>query len=593
MSTKIKKNKDQEIRRKEEMSAEKPKRFASWVLAAFAVIILVVFPIYYRDYYFDIMEAKYIFYWVLALIVIGLCLIAGVWFAFSDAKYGGRAVKKFFRAVFTGGYSRSRTWLMLLIFWVCAAISTLCSDYLYESFWGNEGRYSGLFLITLYCVTTALVAGFGKVRRGFMDLFLLSSAFVAIFGITDFFQVDLLGFRGAAAGIPELDHFISSIGNVNNYTAFLALSVAVGCSFFGLEKKRGRTIWYFALVLIFFIALFTGQSDNAFLSLAATMVLLPFVLFRRREGVVRYLILLGTIFLTMRIAAFWYLTGDGSTLAISGLVEIIGGTPASILGAVVFYLLAIFLAVRFHKNPASSVPVPELVSGADEDLAGETEPGMEKLIRFWKYFIAVCFIVMVLVLIAANTIIGEEKLGNLAEYLVFNDSWGTDRGYCWRIGIESYLQQPFIHRLFGFGPDTYGILTWNFRSDSIQNLGVYYESAHNEFLQYLVTIGPIGTVAYILFLAGAIRTILARQKKLPWLLAPAAAVLAYNIQAIINIGMPIVTPIMWMMIGIGLAGCRNDWQLALPARSARRKKSPEPEGTDKKAASQDKGENKS
>jgi len=76
----------------------------------------------------------------------------------------------------------------------------------------------------------------------------------------------------------------------------------------------------------------------------------------------------------------------------------------------------------------------------------------------------------------------------------------------------------------------------------------------------------------ILFLAGAVRKMLRRQKELPWLLAPAAAVLAYNIQAIINIGMPIVTPIMWAMIGIGLAGCRKDWKLDLPGKWFRRGK---------------------
>ena len=36
-------------------------------------------------------------------------------------------------------------WL-LIIFLVVCIISTCQSDYLYESFWGNEGRYSGLFL---------------------------------------------------------------------------------------------------------------------------------------------------------------------------------------------------------------------------------------------------------------------------------------------------------------------------------------------------------------------------------------------------------------------------------------------------------------
>ena len=569
MSKKIVKTDASKIREEEEKLAEKPKMAAGRILALYAAVILLVFPVYYRDYYFDIMEAKYVFYWVLSLVTIGICLLIGAGFAVRDRqKFGGRAVRRFFRNAVTGGREGSRTWLMLLVFWVCAGIATLCSDYLYESFWGNEGRYSGLFLITIYCVTTALLAGFGRFRRGFMDLFLLSSLFVAVFGITDFFQLDILGFRGAAAGIPELNHFISSIGNVNNYTAFLALSIAVGMSFFGLEKRRGLSVWYFVLTVVFLTAQFTGQSDNAFLSLAATMALLPFVLFRRKAGIVRYLVLLGTIFRTMRLAAFWYNTYQGATLDISGLVKIVGSSPLSVAVAAIFYAIAAVLSFRWKKDGAEG----SLDPGADRDLDGSADAGLGKVVLAWKYLVIAALALLVLVLIYTNFIADPDSLGDLAQYLVFNDAWGTDRGYCWRIGMESYLKQPFLHRLFGFGPDTYGILTWNFRSDSIKNLGVYYESAHNEFLQYLVTIGPVGTAAYILFLAGAVRKMLRRQKELPWLLAPAAAVLAYNIQAIINIGMPIVTPIMWSMMGIGLAGCRKDWKLDLPGKWFRRGK---------------------
>lgn len=50
----------------------------------------------------------------------------------------------------------------LLVFLLIAGISTIRSDYVYESFWGNEGRFSGLVLLSLYgaayfCVTRLAV----------------------------------------------------------------------------------------------------------------------------------------------------------------------------------------------------------------------------------------------------------------------------------------------------------------------------------------------------------------------------------------------------------------------------------------------------
>ena len=91
----------------------------------------------------------------------------------------------------------------------------------------------------------------------------------------------------------------------------------------------------------------------------------------------------------------------------------------------------------------------------------------------------------------------------VVQYLVFDDDWGTNRGYCWRIGWQSYRELPFLHQLFGFGPDTYGILTWDFRQDALDRYGVFYESAHNEYLQYLVTMGPLALASYLAFLGGA------------------------------------------------------------------------------------------
>ena len=40
----------------------------------------------------------------------------------------------------------------LILFIILASLSTILSDYKFESFWGNEGRFSGLFLYLPVCV---------------------------------------------------------------------------------------------------------------------------------------------------------------------------------------------------------------------------------------------------------------------------------------------------------------------------------------------------------------------------------------------------------------------------------------------------------
>lgn len=49
----------------------------------------------------------------------------------------------------------------------------------------------------------------------------------------------------------------------------------------------------------------------------------------------------------------------------------------------------------------------------------------------------------------------------------------------------------------------------------------------------------------------------AKWKECAWILAPVLAVLCYGAQAVVNINLPIATPIMWAMLAIGLALTRE------------------------------------
>ncbi len=55
--------------------------------------------------------------------------------------------------------------------------------------------------------------------------------------------------------------------------------------------------------------------------------------------------------------------------------------------------------------------------------------------------------------------------------------------------------------MFGHGPDTFGVITvQNFWDDMLNTTSQKYENVHNEYLQYLVTIGAVGLTAYLAFL---------------------------------------------------------------------------------------------
>ena len=116
-----------------------------------------------------------------------------------------------------------------------------------------------------------------------------------------------------------------------------------------------------------------------------------------------------------------------------------------------------------------------------------------------------------------------------------------------------------MHKLFGYGPDTFGILTTgNFFSDMLQSAqGQLFDNAHNEYLQYLVTIGALGLLTYVAFLAAAGRRMIAGKNENGYIVGCLFAVLCYVVQALVNLSLPIATPVMWLLLSVGMAACRN------------------------------------
>ncbi|WP_125143149.1 O-antigen ligase family protein [Clostridium transplantifaecale] len=511
------------------------------IMAVFTLVVLVVFPLYYHNYYFDILKAKYKFYWITVVAMAVICLIVALVFLFVDRmEYDGVNTKRFFSHFRLGSLKKQpAAYKFLILFLILAAISTLLSDYKFESFWGNEGRFSGLFLISLYALGVFMIGKLGKIKKWYLDLFLLSGVLVCLFGITDYFRMDLLHWKAGVTS-TQADSFTSTLGNINTYTAYVALVLGVACGLFTTEKNIFRNIWYFMVLLIGFFAIITGQSDNAYLALGAVFALFPLALFATRKGIIRYITVIASFMSVIKVIDEINKKMAEKVIGLSGIFDVLVRHKYLEVIVIALWLLVAVLYI------------------GDRVLMKDKEDKVGKWLRItWFCLIAAGVAAVIAVLYDANFGPNPEKYSSLSRYLIFNDSWGTNRGYCWRIGWESYMQQPLIHKLFGFGPDTFGILTWPFRQDSLDTYGVFFESAHNEYFQYLVTMGPFTMIAYILFLVSSCARMFRFAKVQPWLLAPLGATVCYGAQALVNINLPIATPVMWALLAVGLAMCKN------------------------------------
>lgn len=524
-----------------------------WVMAMFTI-----FPLIYNDFYFDILQTKYYTVLTLSIIMI-LALIVICGFAGGFKNFFDNLNKKGFVVWFKEEFS---IWdICIMVFWLMSALSTaFAGRFIMESITGDKGRYSGLLLISIYVIlyfTVSRMFSFGKV---YFTVFLAVSIPVCLFGYTDYFNMDILGFKEKIS--PEQwPIFTSTIGNINTYTAVLAFYIAIAGTLFittpfksdnGRGESIGKIVFYYVIMLMNFIALAMGTSDNGYLTLAAFFSLVPFVAFRTMEGVRRFLLTIFTYLLGIKIIQLINISYAGKVLGISGLYDFISDFKYLDLVIVALAIVVIIMYVLEYKK---------------KEKRRDNEALLRSLRYIWLAILVIVFAAIVFMGMKINSDVtaAKEKYGALADYFVFNDSWGTFRGYIWRAAVEEYMKFPLLHKIFGSGPDTFGLYIGLLRNEEMTSVtGQFFDATHNEYIQFLFTLGPIATIAYILALilpsVEALRTrlfYLRDNTMLPYLYACAIAVICYATQAVVNLNLPVVTPFLWIFLSIMVAILRD------------------------------------
>lgn len=519
-------------RNKNDMSADSfgsidkndKKSFLSGLLGVYVILIGFGLPLAVRDRYYDILVFKYYYFSFCTIAMILLLTLYSVTVGFKGTVSKIRNIRV---SELVKKLTAADRFILLYLF--IAAVSTVTSDYVYESFWGNEGRYTGLFLITWYILSYFCVSRLWKFKNWYVDLILLSGVLVCAFGITDYFNMDILHFKEHMLPV-EKPMFTSSLGNINTYTAYVGMITAIASVLFGTEKRQKYIIWYYFCVVVCFFAIIMGVSDNAYLSLAALFGALPLYLFNTKKGIRRYLIII-TTFLTVAQCIGWINVVFGDRVlgidSAFNLVMEFRGLPYLVL------LLWIGIAIWYII-----------------DIKRKTQ---EKNFGNVFRYIWLGLMVMILLLISyffydSNVAGHADKYSSLSNYLVFNDDWGTHRGYIWRNAMECYFNLPMLKKIIGYGPETFGILLLKKTAGNPYNQ--IFDSAHNEYLHVLITVGIAGLIAYVGFLLAFIKRSITKQKNSPYIMALVFGVICYCAQATVNINLPIVAPFLWLFIGM-------------------------------------------
>ena len=502
----------------------------------YVLFYLCIFPLCIHEKYYDILTFRFSLFWMPTLVYGCIFLLLGIIYLISDALHNkGININSLFQEFKPTATDIAFT-VLILIF----SISTACAEYPYEAFWGDRGRNQGLLLWLMFYIAYILITRFYKYKKWHLYAYMLFSSIVCIWGIFNYFMISF----GMFDGTDPLNayKFVSSIGNINTYNGYTAIFYGVAAVAFMLATKTYDNIFSFIMLLIVTFAHIMGKSDNAILSTAAVWLVIPLLFIKNWSQVSKFF----TVIL-MFIASLKGIYMISSV----GIPTMNDENPSTIIALGDKGIVTVLLVVVLLAAVATGYYG---VKGRDM-----SDKVLKRLKKAWITLIAIGFITVITILILANKGVHPEIWEPYKNILIFNDEWGTFRGLNWRLAMEYWNNDASLFaKIFGYGPDTYYIITMDRFFDIMYwNDYGYFDSVHNEYLEYMLTVGIAGLIAYVAFLSTAVKEMLSSHKNEAGMVA--VGVIAYAVQAVVNIAIAITTPVLMilMFVGIAAAGIKS------------------------------------
>lgn len=541
----------------------------------YTLLLMAGFPLFMTDKYYNIQDSKMyfvIFATALCFSAIMLLLISG---AFRAVRKGtGNKCRN--KISSTAGKSEKGCGLKALIkrylcaadlfaigFFIILIISTLSSNWIYEAFWGNMGRYQGLYLWIFYFAGYIMISRFYKPKHWHMDVFIAAGFLVCAWGVLDFFYMSPIGWQKQAVNYGAFD-FSSTIGNVNLLTAFEGMILGIAAVMFIGEKNAIRSIFYYIAAFTAMLGIICGFSDNALISLGAVICFVPFYAFKDRKGIIRYLAILAGI------AGALVLTGsliESGIKTVSrqhwGLLLELCAEHADLTRQIFTAAAAVLIAAGILYAATNKIIKKKDAETADaSEKSGKTAQCFDrkmarKLRIIWCVLGVAAVCVVIYIFYDANTGGHPDRYAPYSTYLIFNDNWGTRRGYNWNLAFRYMKEFTLQKKLFGAGPETYPIYTYTYDYYNMVNaFDEVYDSPHNEWIQYLFTTGILGVLCYYGWVISSALAGLTAGIKTSMGTACAYGIIIYTLVSFVNISAPCLTPMVILCMGICAAAGR-------------------------------------
>lgn len=500
---------------------------AQWVSVAYVVLFSLVHSLFFHDKFYDINRSKYYLFLCTVYPVAGLV--------------GLLRVRSWWRSTGSERPLRlSAPAAMGMAFTLSTLLSASLSADPVSAFTGADGRFAGA-LFWIGCVLLFFLArcAFRRIRpMRLLALLCVSGSLCAALGVLNFFGIDPLRFYDDALQGVYRNDFISTIGNINFFSAAMCVMAGISvASFCYVPRRAHASLWLLPLVLSTW-GLLVGRSESGVAGLACLYVALCLFGLRTLREAARGCVSLAVMGLSVLLLCLGITLWPGEHMELyEGVSQILLSRPCPV---------AILSAV-FAAAAAWLYRLPE----------GEDAQRTLARVRLCLCALAAAICLAVCAALVFFTVCRPDiPLPGLLSYLRMDDLWGTFRGFIWKKVLSLYREMPWISRLFGIGPDTLkALLVEHCYDDMMRLTGILFDNAHNEYLQTLLTMGAIGLTSYLTLAGYALYR--------AWRLAAqslsarvaAVALLAHMAQATFNIAQPETTPAVFLLLAVCICAC--------------------------------------
>ena len=383
------------------------------------------------------------------------------------------------------------------------------------------GRMEGIFTMCAYILTFLLISLFGKFKKDYIYLFIVSAIAFNSITILQFIGFNPLNMFQEGIGTHNVS-FMGTIGNVDFISAYFCIVfiISIFTYIFNNDSLGRKTLSLVAIYMIYIIFQVINVNGGRVAVLLTLLIMCPFVILNSRKiskAIDILAVIMFAYFTNLFINPVYHYDIARVTLDFN-----ISMLPIMflVLSAVFFVLARAFRKIKFNFETKKNIIIVYVI-------------------------IAVMIILVLLVIYLYNFDSRFGMIYELHEILHgrLNDEYGTYRVFLWKRTLSMLNENTLI----GSGPDTFTLRFMPKFTDDLIAIDQYSinDTSANVYLTLCINVGILGSLTFIAFLVMLFRK--AFKKKQLILLS---GCLCYALSDIFCLWVVVVTPVYFAALSI-------------------------------------------